>query len=391
MADPVASIEKIVKIGLKIKEAVDTVRRNKEVCLEIRKIVLRYSAILSQLQQTGVMNNIPVMSGALEDLAEALEGALELVTVCQERSTISSFISAGDLSKQLGRATDKISARAMVVLCALQAHSTMVFLARQDVNNPMSRQPDDTIVVETSFNRNSTDDDRSDLYGEGNNILPRREPPSVPSVGSQLEWSAVFRIIEGLAQALRYCLHEQHIVHMDVKPSNILLDSDMNPKITDFDLSLVLDADESTAYGIMGTFYFMPPEYLASGIISTSNDVYAFGVTLIETLSCMCRSKQTRENSPCPFSWAWEAWQSGEVEELFNPSLFDSSQLMEIKRCMCIGLLCTQFDRADRPTMKDVIEMLNGDEELPTPKTPKFYNELQDEWPDSYYEPVLFL
>ncbi|TVU04350.1 hypothetical protein EJB05_50084, partial [Eragrostis curvula] len=470
MADPVASIEKIVKIGLKIKEAVDTVRRNKEVCLEIRKIVLRYSAILSQLQQTGVMNNSPVMSGALEDLAEALEGALELVTVCQERSTISSFISAGDLSKQLGRATDKISARAMVVLCALQAHSTMVFLARQDVNNPMSRQPDDTIVVETSFNRNSTDDDRHFLaitfptrrkvelngsqldlkavLNDGNVVAVKIFPkdrvnftmpiidhvlklqhknivkvlgycceykyqpyvvrllkhnnngPVIEKVrscdticilvGSQLEWSAVFRIIEGLAQAVHY-LHEQHIVHMDVKPSNILLDSDMNPKITDFDLSLVLDADESTAYGIMGTFYFMPPEYLASGIISTSNDVYAFGVTLFETLSCMCRSKQTRENSPCPFSWAWEAWQSGEVEELFNPSLFDSSQLMEIKRCMCIGLLCTQFDRADRPTMKDVIEMLNGDEELPTPKTPKFYSELQDEWPDSYYEPVLFL
>ncbi|TVU04348.1 hypothetical protein EJB05_50082, partial [Eragrostis curvula] len=80
MADPVASVEKIVKIGLKIKEAVDTVRQNEEVCLEIRKSVLRYSTMLSQLQQRGVMNNSSVMSGALEDLAETLERALKLVT-----------------------------------------------------------------------------------------------------------------------------------------------------------------------------------------------------------------------------------------------------------------------------------------------------------------------
>ena len=97
MADPVATVEKIVKIGLKIKDAVDTVRHNQEECQEIRKRVLRFSAILSQLQQTGVMEASPAMSGALEDLEESLQHALELVTACQETSTLRRLITAGDL------------------------------------------------------------------------------------------------------------------------------------------------------------------------------------------------------------------------------------------------------------------------------------------------------
>ena len=64
MADPVAGVEKIVKLGLAIKGAVDTARHNEEECHEIRKRVLRFSAILSQLQQTGMMNGSPAMSGA---------------------------------------------------------------------------------------------------------------------------------------------------------------------------------------------------------------------------------------------------------------------------------------------------------------------------------------
>ncbi|TVU23607.1 hypothetical protein EJB05_25982, partial [Eragrostis curvula] len=102
---------------------------------------------------------------------------------------------------------------------------------------------------------------------------------------------------------------------MDVKPSNILLASDMNPKITDFDLSVG----------------YLAPEYLADNIISTKNDVYAFGLTLLVTVSCMSRSKP-RDHSPDDILlWALKAWEGGRVEELLDPSLFDSSKLMEIK------------------------------------------------------------
>ncbi|TVU04351.1 hypothetical protein EJB05_50085, partial [Eragrostis curvula] len=440
MADPVASVEKIVKIGLKIKEAADTVRQNEEACLEIRKSVLRYSTMLSQLQQRGVMNNSSVMSSALDDLAETLERALKLVMACQEKGKISRFVSAGDLSKQLRRVKDNMSEKVMVVLCALQVYNTIVLLTMQDVNNPPSRQP------EVHCFNSAKQKFRSELYGEGNNILLESELSSVPSVdfkrislsdlkaaihdrniigrgggctafkavlndgnmvavkifpepklrcfpmdiydhvsklehknivkvlgcyyeheyqsyvarllkGSQkIEWSILFRIIEGIAQAVHY-LHEQHIVHMDVKPGNILLDSDMNPKVTDFDLSMVLDADEFTVDLIRGAANFIDPDYVRTSIVSMKNDVYTFGITLLDT--------------------AREAWQAGRVIELFDPSLFDCSQLTEIKRCIDVGFLCIQLHKEDRPTMAEVLKMLNGRAELPTPKIPEY--EEQDE------------
>ena len=131
MADPVATVEKIVKIGLKIKDAVDTVRHNQEECQEIRKRVLRFSAILSQLQQTGVMEASPAMSGALEDLEESLQHALELVTACQETSTLRRLITAGDLSKQLRRVKDDILNKVMLASFAINTHPTIVLLTIQ--------------------------------------------------------------------------------------------------------------------------------------------------------------------------------------------------------------------------------------------------------------------
>jgi serine/threonine protein kinase len=68
---------------------------------------------------------------------------------------------------------------------------------------------------------------------------------------SLLDWPSVSRILEQVAQGIHY-LHEQHVVHRDLKPSNILLDSDMNPKITDFELSMVLNDDEIEDF-IVGT------------------------------------------------------------------------------------------------------------------------------------------
>lgn len=131
MADPVATVEKIVKIGLKIKEAVDTVRHNEEECKEIRRRVLRFSAILSQLHQTGMMNDSPAMSGALEDLEESLQHALELVMACQEKTTIRHLIRAGDMSKQLRRVKDDILNKVMLASFAINAHTTIILLTIQ--------------------------------------------------------------------------------------------------------------------------------------------------------------------------------------------------------------------------------------------------------------------
>jgi len=139
--DPVATVEKIVKIGLKIKDAVDKARHNGDECREIRKRVLRFSAILSQLQQTGMMNGSPAMSGALEDLEETLEQALKLIAACQERTTVRRLIAAGDLSKQLRRVKDDILNKVMLASFAINAHTTIVLLTIQAGGQAPARQP----------------------------------------------------------------------------------------------------------------------------------------------------------------------------------------------------------------------------------------------------------
>jgi serine/threonine protein kinase len=225
---------------------------------------------------------------------------------------------------------------------------------------------------------------------------------------SLLDWPSVSRILEQVAQGIHY-LHEQHVVHRDLKPSNILLDSDMNPKITDFELSMVLNDDEIEDF-IVGTFGYVAPEYFLKGIVSMKIDVFSFGVTLLETVTrSMCRHPMFElvsvyavacimhlyrkshyviasyfliisELQVCiqashlqimhTVLWfqAWEAWEAGLTEEFFDASLFDGSQGMEIRRWVQVGQLCIQDDREDRPTIADVLEMLNGKEELPSPK-----------------------
>ncbi|BAH95599.1 Os12g0248000 [Oryza sativa Japonica Group] len=189
----------------------------------------------------------------------------------------------------------------------------------------------------------------------------------------QLDWSSRFRIIQGITQGIIY-LHTHSgkptIVHLDLKPDNILLDLDMNPKIGDFGLAKVLKDDVVNA-SVRGTLGYMPPEYIVEGVISVKNDVYGFGVTLLQTISGMSYSGRDARHQ-ASIEWAWNVRLSGGIHKLFDPSLCDESQLKEIKRCMEIGLLCTQNKPSDRPTMPDVLEMLQGKKKVPTPKQPGY-------------------
>uniref|UniRef100_A0A0E0ML20 non-specific serine/threonine protein kinase n=1 Tax=Oryza punctata TaxID=4537 RepID=A0A0E0ML20_ORYPU len=115
--------------------------------------------------------------------------------------------------------------------------------------------------------------------------------------GGQLDWSTRLRIIEGITQGVVYLRthSEKPIVHLDLKPDNILLDSDMNPKIGDFGLSKELGDDEINA-SVRGTLGYMPREYIVEGIISLKNDAYGFGVTLLEIICGMSESGRGARN-----------------------------------------------------------------------------------------------
>ncbi|CAL4903394.1 unnamed protein product [Urochloa decumbens] len=163
----------------------------------------------------------------------------------------------------------------------------------------------------------------------------------------------------------------------DVISGNIRLDSVMNPKIGDFGISIARRLEISWAtessIKLVGTRGYCSPEYLMRRELSMMNDVYSFGIVLLETISGMSRSEPTRRQAS--LRWAWEARGLGvtKFNELFDPSLYDEPQLQEIERCMKIGLLCTQMKPMDRPTMVEVLAMLNGKDKLPTPGQPGIY------------------
>ncbi|CAN6363647.1 unnamed protein product [Urochloa humidicola] len=155
------SVEKIVKIGLAIKEAVDKVRQNEVECQEIQKVVHRVSAILSQLQQTKMLKG-PAVDGALMGLEESLDRALKLVIECQEGHIVRRFFTAGDMAKELRRVQDDISQKMMLGLFAINVQATIILtiLGSAGAHHPLpSQQQDIDVAAEVSQSSNSSIDD----------------------------------------------------------------------------------------------------------------------------------------------------------------------------------------------------------------------------------------
>nr|KYP34445.1 Cysteine-rich receptor-like protein kinase 25 [Cajanus cajan] len=194
----------------------------------------------------------------------------------------------------------------------------------------------------------------------------------------QFNWKLRFSIINGIARGILY-LHEDSrlkVIHRDLKASNILLDHEMNPKISDFGLAKAFDTGQNQAKTkrIMGTYGYMAPEYAMEGIFSVKSDVFSFGVLVLEIIS-------GRKNSGFYFSehgqtlllYTWRKWCAGKYLKLMDPMLENPFTASEIKRCIHIGLLCVQQDATYRPLMSDVVVMLANDTmALPKPKNPAF-------------------
>ncbi|XP_047335214.1 probable LRR receptor-like serine/threonine-protein kinase At1g56130 isoform X2 [Impatiens glandulifera] len=185
--------------------------------------------------------------------------------------------------------------------------------------------------------------------------------------GFILDWPTRFDICLGVARGLTY-LHEEsrlRIVHRDVKASNILLDSNLSPKISDFGLAKLYD-DMKTHIStrVAGTIGYLAPEYAMRGHLTEKADVFGFGVVALEIVAGRPNSDTSLDTDKMYLlEWAWNLHENNAEVELVDEKMSDFNE-EEVKRLIGVALLCTQTSPTMRPSMSRVVAMLSGDIEV---------------------------
>ncbi|GLJ16753.1 hypothetical protein SUGI_0288300 [Cryptomeria japonica] len=191
--------------------------------------------------------------------------------------------------------------------------------------------------------------------------------------GIYLDWKLRVQIALGIARGLLY-LHEEcmnRILHCDIKPQNILLDENLNAKISDFGMAKLIRTEQTRTFTqARGTFAYIAPEWYKNMAITVKVDIYSFGVMLLEII---CRRKMVDldvlENEMVLSDWAYDCLKRGGLIELVQEQL-SREELSELERMVLVGLWCIQQDPCFRPSTKAVVQMLEGTIEICVPPLP---------------------
>ncbi|KAJ6309871.1 hypothetical protein OIU76_014751 [Salix suchowensis] len=198
--------------------------------------------------------------------------------------------------------------------------------------------------------------------GSLDKLLFRNDTPS-------LNWVRRYQILRGVASALVY-LHEewqQVVLHRDVKASNVLLDANLNGLLGDFGLAMFHDHGLTPeATNVVGTVGYLAPEVTRTGKSTTSSDVFSFGTFMLEVA---CGRKPVESEKPPDevvlVDWVFECWKRGAVLGTVDPRLEGNSAEEEMEFVLKLGLLCTHRTPSARPSMRQVVQYLDGNATLP--------------------------
>ena len=185
-----------------------------------------------------------------------------------------------------------------------------------------------------------------------------------------LSWEQRFNIIKGVASGLLY-LHEeweQTVIHRDIKASNVLLDSELNARLSDFGLAKLYERGTNpSTTRVVGTLGYLAPELTRTGKPTKSTDVFAFGALLLE-LVCGRRPIELKAlpEELMLVDWVWEQWRLGAIFEVVDSRLEGEFDELEVVVLLKLGLMCSNNEPKARPTMRQVVRYLDG--ELPLPE-----------------------
>ncbi|CAN6562349.1 unnamed protein product [Malus baccata var. baccata] len=201
---------------------------------------------------------------------------------------------------------------------------------------------------------------------------------SADSKSAFLGWDKLHEIALGIAKGIEY-LHQGcdlRILHFDIKPHNILLDQNFTPKVSDFGLAKLCSRDQSAVSmtTIRGTIGYIAPEVFSRnfGNVSYKSDVYSFGMLLLEMVGGRKNFKFMEEDSTSSEvyfpEWIYNLLEQGDDLRIH---IEDGGDAETAKKLVIVGLWCVQWHPIDRPSMKVVIQMLEGEgDNLPVPANP---------------------
>ncbi|XP_054816108.1 receptor-like serine/threonine-protein kinase At1g78530 isoform X2 [Prosopis cineraria] len=176
-----------------------------------------------------------------------------------------------------------------------------------------------------------------------------------------LDWPTRYRIAIGAARGISYLHHDciPHIIHRDIKSSNILLDHSMEARVSDFGLATLMEPNKTHVTTIVaGTFGYLAPEYFDTGRATVKGDVYSFGVVLLELLT----GKKPTDESFIEEGTKLVTWVKAVVQEKKEDLVLDntlgSCPMQEVDNVFDVAMMCLEPNPLKRPTMAEVVTLL---------------------------------